>query len=56
MDGEGFMLLEYLDVLAADELSCGILNVLQNTFCLPEGQWIRDAKHKFSDTVTKQLK
>lgn len=50
------MLLEYLDVLVADEVSCGILIVLQKNFSLPEVQWKRYAKDKFSDNVTKHLK
>lgn len=50
------MLLEYLDVLVADEVSCRILTVFQNTFCLPEVQWKKYAKGKFSDTVMKPLK
>lgn len=50
------MLLEYLDVPVVDDVSCGILIVLWNTFCLPEVQWKRYAKDKFSDSVMKQLK
>lgn len=41
MDGEGFVLPEKLRILVTDEVSCGTLTVLRNTFSLPEMLWKR---------------
>lgn len=56
MDRESFMLPGYPDVLVADEISCGILNVLQNTLCLPQVQWKKYTKDKISDTLAKLVR